>query len=276
MNEVLLSFATKSRTLPDRLLVRKLSLQMAKHIHALLTKLSFLTKPIPWLKMPKALLDVSWRRTLVSLGSVSFVTTWQGEYSLQNKSSQDLIRSRIIEPLASRCSKFRFTPLDSTSASTRLTHIAKEEKVDVGQPVIDALINTSNGDLRRAITYLQSAARLSAASEPPTPILPIDIQEIAGVVPNTVITDLARTLGIDMDEGMDVDGTQTSKTGGFEPIKKKIKYLMREGYSASQIILQVGFLLPLFLKKKAQYLFSCMTWLFFILPSQEDRSLPLH
>ncbi|KAF8968364.1 P-loop containing nucleoside triphosphate hydrolase protein [Flammula alnicola] len=147
--------------------------------------------------------------------------------------------TRIIEPLASRCSKFRFTPLDSDSSSLRLSHIAQAENIPVSKPVIDALIYTSNGDLRRAITYLQSASRLSSSTVPPTPILPSDIQEIAGVVPDGVIKDFARVLGVEVDDEMDVDDAPRQKQGGFEPIKKKVKFLMREGYSASQIISQL-------------------------------------
>ncbi|KAF5324823.1 hypothetical protein D9611_004210 [Ephemerocybe angulata] len=149
--------------------------------------------------------------------------------------------TRIIEPLASRCSKFRFTPLDSTSAFSRLSYIAKEEKIDIGPQVIDTLIATSHGDLRRAITYLQSASRLSASSNPPTPILPVDIQEIAGVVPDTIINDFARVLGVavDDDASMDIDEPKSSQKSGFEPIRKKVKYLMREGYSATQILAQL-------------------------------------
>lgn len=148
---------------------------------------------------------------------------------------------RIIEPLASRCSKFRFTPLDSDSASLRLSHIAQEERIDIQKPVIDALISTSAGDLRRAITYLQSASRLSHSTNPPTKIQPIDIQEIAGVVPDSVIEDFARVLGIEIDNGMDVDESLPPERIGFTNIKKYVKYLMREGYSAMQIISQVGF-----------------------------------
>ncbi|KJA20215.1 hypothetical protein HYPSUDRAFT_68619 [Hypholoma sublateritium FD-334 SS-4] len=147
--------------------------------------------------------------------------------------------TRIIEPLASRCSKFRFTPLDSNSASLRLSHIAHCENIPVSKPVIDALIHTSSGDLRRAITYLQSASRLSSSTVPPTPILPRDIQEIAGVVPDSVITDFARVLGVEVADDMDVDEVPRQKQNGFEPIKKKVKFLMREGYSATQIISQL-------------------------------------
>ncbi|KAJ3562967.1 hypothetical protein NP233_g9246 [Leucocoprinus birnbaumii] len=147
--------------------------------------------------------------------------------------------TRIIEPLASRCSKFRFTPLDSQSAASRIAHIAEQEKVDINKPVIDALINVSNGDLRRAITYLQSASRLSSASIPPTPILARDIQEIAGVVPDKVVNEFARALGIDIeDDDMDVDGITNGKTN-FTAIQKKVKAIVREGYSATQILSQL-------------------------------------
>ncbi|KIM49448.1 hypothetical protein M413DRAFT_108587 [Hebeloma cylindrosporum] len=147
--------------------------------------------------------------------------------------------TRIIEPLASRCSKFRFTPLDSESSSLRLSHIAQQENVPINKSVIDALISTSSGDLRRAITYLQSASRLSSSTTPPTPIQPLDIQEIAGVVPDGVIQNFARILGVEIDEGMDIDDSSQQKTGGFEPIRKQVKFLMREGYSAGQIITQL-------------------------------------
>ncbi|KAL1717347.1 P-loop containing nucleoside triphosphate hydrolase protein, partial [Schizophyllum commune] len=145
--------------------------------------------------------------------------------------------TRIIEPLASRCSKFRFTPLDSSSAAARLSYIATNENVAVSPPVIDTLISTSGGDLRRAITYLQSASRLSSSTDPPTPITPVDIQEIAGVVPDGVIDNFARAVGVEVDgsDAMDVDGLQRR---GFQLVQSKVKEVMREGYSATQILTQ--------------------------------------
>lgn len=75
--------------------------------------------------------------------------------------------TRIIDPLASRCSKFRFKMLDGGSAGLRLQDIAKLESVHYEDGVIEKLIECSEGDLRRAITYLQSAARLIGAGKPP-------------------------------------------------------------------------------------------------------------
>jgi len=68
--------------------------------------------------------------------------------------------TRIIDPLASRCSKFRFKSLDEGSARERLVEIADREGVKYEQGVVEVLIRVSDGDLRKAITYLQSAARL--------------------------------------------------------------------------------------------------------------------
>lgn len=127
--------------------------------------------------------------------------------------------------------------MDTEASSLRLSQIAQAEGVEINKPVLDTLINTSSGDLRRAITYLQSASRLSASSVPPAPILPAEIQEIAGVVPDAVINDLARVLGIEIEDAMDID--DAPKQVGFEPIRGKVTMLMREGYSASQIISQV-------------------------------------
>lgn len=162
---------------------------------------------------------------------------------LLNIQASHSFRHRIIEPLASRCSKFRFKPLDTSSTSTRLQHIALTENVPTAPPVVDALIEVSGGDLRRAITYLQSASRLSSSTNPPTEITPRDIQEIAGVVPDSVVNGFAKVLGVEILTGnsddMDVDAEKRRKLSGFELVRGKVKELMREGYSASQVLSQV-------------------------------------
>uniref|UniRef100_A0A7N2MKP6 AAA+ ATPase domain-containing protein n=1 Tax=Quercus lobata TaxID=97700 RepID=A0A7N2MKP6_QUELO len=68
--------------------------------------------------------------------------------------------SRIIEPLASRCAKFRFKPLSEEIMTTRILHICNEEGLNLDAEALSTLSSISQGDLRRAITYLQSAARL--------------------------------------------------------------------------------------------------------------------
>lgn len=72
--------------------------------------------------------------------------------------------SRIISPIASRCSKFRFKALEGDQASARISDILKLENVGYEEGVIEKSLKVSEGDLRRAINLLQSASRLAGAS----------------------------------------------------------------------------------------------------------------
>lgn len=84
---------------------------------------------------------------------------------------------RIIEPLTSRCSKFRFKPLSFEVLKTRLEHIINEEGVVCGENVTEQVIQASGGDLRKAITLLQSASYLKGTEG----VTSQDVLDIAGV-----------------------------------------------------------------------------------------------
>ena len=71
--------------------------------------------------------------------------------------------SRIIDPLASRCSKFRFKSLDGSDAAARVREVMTAEGVSADAGVVERLLKVSEGDLRRCLTYLQSAHRLTSA-----------------------------------------------------------------------------------------------------------------
>lgn len=69
------------------------------------------------------------------------------------------------------------------------------------------------------------------------------------MVPDAVINNFARSLGIEVantaeEEEMDVDmdAGQTHKLKGFDLIRERVRALMREGYSASQVLTQVTFM----------------------------------
>ncbi|SPO19862.1 probable RFC2 - DNA replication factor C, 41 KD subunit [Ustilago trichophora] len=153
--------------------------------------------------------------------------------------------TRIIEPLASRCSKFRFRSLDTTSTKTRLEMIASAESVSFSDSsVLDTLITTSDGDLRRAITYLQSASRLhSIAGDDKSAVTSESIVEIAGVVPSRVISTLAEAVGIEAygaDEDVDMDAVgNPKKKDAFEKIREEVRIITREGYSITQLLTQL-------------------------------------
>lgn len=131
--------------------------------------------------------------------------------------------SRIIEPVASRCSKFRFKPLDESDSKVRLEYIAQQENIPVNQGVMDALIDNTHGDLRQAITYLQSAARLHQASN--SAITVDTITEIAGTIPEDIIDNIIQVC---------------SNKKNFKEIQSTIKQIHLFGYASAQVLLQVG------------------------------------
>lgn len=89
--------------------------------------------------------------------------------------------SRIIEPLTSRCTKFRFKPLGENKIIERLEYICKEEDLKIEKPVLLKIVEVSGGDLRRAITCLQSITKLKGKD---IEITVDDVLEIIGVIYN--------------------------------------------------------------------------------------------
>ncbi|KAI8879000.1 replication factor C subunit 2 [Backusella circina FSU 941] len=124
--------------------------------------------------------------------------------------------SRIIEPIASRCAKFRFKSLAHDQLQQRIQMIATQENVHLGTGSLNALLRASNGDLRKAITYLQSGQSLQGQDE----ITPAIISEIAGTVPEDHITALM----------------ETASMGNVDGIRDKIQDIVDEGYSAENIV----------------------------------------
>ncbi|KAK8049155.1 hypothetical protein PG994_010885, partial [Apiospora phragmitis] len=150
--------------------------------------------------------------------------------------------TRIIDPLASRCSKFRFKSLDQGNAKKRLEEIAEKEGVGLEDGAVDALIKCSEGDLRKAITYLQSAARLVGAIEKDQDggdsaddAMDVDrktvsvaiVQDIAGVVPEDTIISLQKAM-------------QPRSAGAtYQAVAKIVEDMVADGWSATQVVTQL-------------------------------------
>jgi replication factor C subunit 2/4 len=65
--------------------------------------------------------------------------------------------TKIIEPLNSRCVKFRFKQIPIASQIEQLTKICKKEEIDIKEDAVEGLINISDGDLRKSVNLLQLA-----------------------------------------------------------------------------------------------------------------------
>ncbi|XP_067669616.1 replication factor C subunit 4-like [Haliotis asinina] len=127
--------------------------------------------------------------------------------------------SRIIEPITSRCAKFRFKPLSEEILTKRLKLICEKENVNCDEKAIKALMETSEGDLRKAITYLQSSSRLKGEEA----ITEEVVWEIAGVCPEKLMQKVLKTCHSD----------------SYDKLDKTVKHIISEGYSATQVLTQL-------------------------------------
>ncbi|GIQ81722.1 hypothetical protein KIPB_002727, partial [Kipferlia bialata] len=97
--------------------------------------------------------------------------------------------SRIIDPIASRCVKCRFQPIPDSAMMDTLTHIVQQEKVQIGQEGLQAIISESQSDMRRAVTLLQTVHTVYGSG-----ITPTCISEACGAVPQAVAQGLVSRL----------------------------------------------------------------------------------
>jgi replication factor C small subunit len=64
----------------------------------------------------------------------------------------------IIDPIQSRCSILRYSPLEENDTKRYLNNIAGKENLELIEEGLDALYQASGGDLRKATNLLQAAA----------------------------------------------------------------------------------------------------------------------
>ncbi len=69
--------------------------------------------------------------------------------------------NRLIDPLLSRCALFRFILLPKSVVLQKLEQIAKSEKLKLPKSIFDVLYLISQGDLRKAINFLQIFSQLN-------------------------------------------------------------------------------------------------------------------
>jgi replication factor C subunit 2/4 len=139
--------------------------------------------------------------------------------------------SRIIEPLASRCAKFRFSPVPIPLMVQRMQRILAAEtdatqsatqgttQGALDETLLTQLAELTEGDMRRAIMYVQNAVRLRLDAVTMDTFL-----ELAGYVPQHQIA----TLYAAMRQG-DHDAVRTHL----------IQLVDREGYTGASIVSQL-------------------------------------
>jgi len=125
---------------------------------------------------------------------------------------------KIIEPIQSRCAPFRFTYLPKEDLVNRLRCIAEQEGAKVRDEGIDAVLEVSEGDLRRAINTLQAAASMGK---------PIDAETVYSVIGRANPVDVREMIALAI-------------KGDFLGARERLReMILRYGIAGSDIIRQI-------------------------------------
>ncbi len=95
--------------------------------------------------------------------------------------------NKIIPPIQSRCVVFRFSSLRNEDIKKRIKFVANKEDISVNPDGLNALVDVSKGDCRRAINYLQSCGTISKNIDQDV------VFRVAGEVPPERIRDILKT-----------------------------------------------------------------------------------
>jgi len=95
--------------------------------------------------------------------------------------------NKIIPPIQSRCVVFRFSSLNNEDIKNRVKFVANKEGIVVSPDGLNALVDVSKGDCRRAINYLQSCGTISKNIDQDV------VFRVAGEVPPERIREVLKT-----------------------------------------------------------------------------------
>jgi len=95
--------------------------------------------------------------------------------------------NKIIPPIQSRCVVFRFSSLNNEDIKNRVKFVANKEGIIVSPDGLNALVDVSKGDCRRAINYLQSCGTISKNIDQDV------VFRVAGEVPPERIREVLKT-----------------------------------------------------------------------------------
>lgn len=92
--------------------------------------------------------------------------------------------NQIIDPITSRCVKFRFKPIKTESVTNRLIEIATLEKVNISKSALTVIANQTDGDMRSAIMLLQN---LTYIKDKDKQIKTNDVYKVSGRLDEKII-----------------------------------------------------------------------------------------
>ncbi|MBM3229016.1 replication factor C small subunit [Candidatus Parvarchaeota archaeon] len=123
--------------------------------------------------------------------------------------------SKIIEPIQSRCSVFRFKPLAEQEVLAIIDMVAEREGLKIGKEAKEAVVYLSEGDMRKATNILQGCAIHSKT-----------------ITADSVYKSTSRAKPVEVKQMLDF-----AYEGKFMPARKKLEELMATyGMSAEDVM----------------------------------------
>jgi replication factor C subunit 2/4 len=93
--------------------------------------------------------------------------------------------NKIIDPIISRCSLFRFKPIDSDEIIKKLQYICVKENLNCNDTSLKKIIEICRGDLRKAISLLQKCYNSYGDN-----VNDNLLEEISGIIPSIKFNEL--------------------------------------------------------------------------------------
>lgn len=149
--------------------------------------------------------------------------------------------NQIIDPICSRCMKFRFKPIRHDILEKKITDIATNEKMNLKSEIISTIVNISKGDARKAIMTLQNLKYVYK------PIIEKqDIYNITCYIPEEIIKPiwdkilLKEDLSSIMTDTNNLFKNSYSLTSIMEQLQELVIHSDISDYMKGQICIQMG------------------------------------
>jgi len=160
--------------------------------------------------------------------------------------------SKIIEPIQSRCAVFRFKALAEADVRKYIQRIVEGEKLKITEDGIKAIIEISEGDLRKVANLLQASSALGEK------ITEDVVYEVASQAKPTDVREML----------------ELTLKGKFEEARKKLQdMLLKQGLSGRDVIREIHkqiYSLPLTEEAKVQLVEKCGEYEFRISEGGDD------